>query len=84
MIVDGGIMLCSGVIVPAVGSLGRIVTGQKSISVVVTAGIVMIVVFVTTVPAVEDRNDVVHGGQDRVKAVASGNGGSTRVQGGKH
>ena len=48
--VDGGITLCCGVMVAVFGSSEPIVMGQNSMSVVVTGGMVITVVFVLILP----------------------------------
>jgi hypothetical protein len=47
MLVDGGMMLCTGVMTPVVGSSGWMVTGQKGIELMVNGCILMTVVIVT-------------------------------------
>lgn len=57
-------------------------TGHHSISVVVTAGRLMVVVIVTVTAPERDKSGVVNGGQSTVVVEPSGKGGNTNVQGG--
>lgn len=48
IVVEGGMMLCTGEITPVLGSLGSIVTGQKGME-LMTKGLMLIVVVTVTV-----------------------------------
>ena len=82
IVVNGGIILCSGNMTAEVGSPVSTVTDQKSIAVVMNVGIVMIVTLVTVWPFDDESTDVVIGGQVNVAVVPRMKGGRTKVQGG--
>lgn len=82
MLVDGGVMLCTGKITPVSGSSELMVTGQKSISDTVKGARLMIVVIVMVTEPLDEYRPVAYGGHVKVRGVASGIGGKMSVQGG--
>jgi hypothetical protein len=83
IMIEGGVTLCSGVMIAESGSPELTLTGQKLIMSVVKTGIVIIVVLTTTTPFVDDQTDVVNGGQVIVNSVGRVRGGKTISQGGE-